>query len=254
SSPVALCGPEFCGGCCLEGVCQPGTDESACGGGGQACAVCPSGERCLEALCKAAGGEPDAGSSLGWDGGSKAALCASTFGSALTAAFGRLDGRILAVVGPTDTQCTLPNSDHLVVQVLMQGAVYRVVVSILSDGRNGTDTRLRYAEVHRPLSGGPWAEGWHPGASLDYPGTLGMHSDGGFTAVAMTELAAKVTDKLVIGARLSAFSTSAGGTRASSSHLVHRNYPPPDSDGALVVDPDSADPLHLLFFYDGASF
>ena len=120
-----------------------------------------------------AGSPADAGGSL--DAGSKAAQCATQFGSELTAAFGRLDGTLLAVVGPTDTQCTLPNSDHLVVQVLVHGNAYRIVVNVLSDGRNGTDTRIRYAEVPHALVGDAFAEGWHPGAALDYPSSLGAH-------------------------------------------------------------------------------
>jgi hypothetical protein len=215
-----------------------------------ACATCAEAESCVDAACV----PPDPGAAVGWDGGSKAALCAAKFGAELTAAFGRLDGTILAVVGPSDTQCTLPNSDHLVVQVLMHGAVYRVVVNVLSDGRNGTDTKLRYLEVHRPLAGDPWTEGWHPGAALDYPGTLQVHMDAGFTPLAMNDLVAAVTDKLRIGTHVSAYSTSSGGATAASSHLVHRNNPPPNSDGALVIGPDSADPVYLLFFFDGVSF
>src|SRR4051794_34872783 len=51
--------------------------------------------------------------------GDKSAGCASTFGSALTSAFGRIDGTVLAVVKPIDTQCAMPNNDHLVLEVTM---------------------------------------------------------------------------------------------------------------------------------------
>ncbi len=184
----------------------------------------------------------------------KAAPCASTFGGALTRDFGRLDGTLHAVVGPTDTQCALPNDDHLVVQVAMGGAVYRIVINVLSDGRNGTDTRLRYQALAHPLVGGPWAEGWHPGATLDYATTLGAHSTTGFEPVAMAALVERVTARLVLGARISAFATSSGGTRAASAHLVHRGQPALGEDGALVLDPDGPSPTYLLFHFDGSEF
>src|SRR5262249_61596179 len=63
----------------------------------------------------------------------KAARCASTFGNGLTAGFGRLDGRILAVVPPGHPTCPRPNSDHLVIQIDAGGEVYRMVVNVLSD-------------------------------------------------------------------------------------------------------------------------
>lgn len=186
------------------------------------------------------------------DAGSKAAACATTFGSELTAAFGRLDGTVLAVVGPTDSQCTKPNSDHLVVQVLMHGAAYRIVINILSDGRNGTDTKLRYAEIRHALVGDPWSEGWHAPAALDYATSLDAHSTAGFTPYEMVDLVRAVSDRLVLGAKVSAYATSSGGAFADSAHLVHRNgY---SRDGALVVDPDSASPLFLLFHFDGQTF
>jgi hypothetical protein len=199
-----------------------------------------------------AGSLPDAGSGVP-DAGSKAAQCASQFGSELTAAFGRLDGTLLAVVGPTDSQCTYPNGDHLVVQVLMHGAAYRIVVNVLSDGRNGTDTRIRYAEVPHALVGEPFAEGWHPGAALDYPGTLGAH-DADFAFYDMAAVVQKASDRLSIGAKVSAYATSSGGATAASAHLVHRNPSYPNTDGALVIGPDTASPLFLLFNFDGQTF
>src|SRR5262245_41579858 len=40
-----------------------------------------------------------------WDGGDKAAQCADQFGAALTDSYGRVDGTVLALVDPSDTQC-----------------------------------------------------------------------------------------------------------------------------------------------------
>ncbi len=190
--------------------------------------------------------QPDAGAI------NKAAQCATTFGNGLTNGFGRFDGTVLAVVKPTDTQCTEVNGTHLVIEVLSSGAVYRIVVNVLSDGRNGTDTRMKLSEVPHPLLGGPWSEGWHPGAALDYPGDLGAHVDG-FTPHVMSELIELVAARINIGDRISFFATSQN--KPSSAHLVHRNpaTPAPD-DGAIVIGPDSADPLYLLFCWDGITF
>jgi len=184
----------------------------------------------------------------------KAARCASTFGKGLSRAFGRLDGTLLAVVTPSDTQCVLSNSDHLVIEVEMSGSVYRLVVNIQSDGRNGTDTRLRYQELRHVLVGAPFSEGWHPGVTLDYASDLGAHSVNGFVAQAMPELIQRVSDQLALGSHLSVFASSSGGTRADSAHLVHHNASAPGTDGALVVDPESADPTWLLFHFDGDVF
>ena len=62
----------------------------------------------------------------------KSAACASTFGQSLTNAFGRLDGTILAVVFPGNQTCAAPNSTHVVLQVTMGGAAYRMVVNVMS--------------------------------------------------------------------------------------------------------------------------
>lgn len=40
------CGPTTCAGCCLNGTCQAGVGNSACGKGGSACSTCAAGEVC----------------------------------------------------------------------------------------------------------------------------------------------------------------------------------------------------------------
>lgn len=173
------------------------------------------------------------------------------FGDELTNGFGRLDGTLLAVQRPSDTQCALPNDDHLILQVLVHGAAYRMVVNILSDGRNGTDTRLRFAEVAAELPPPLWQEGWHTDAPLDYAGTLGVHDgDEVFTPYAMEALVEQLAGRLELGARVSVYATS--NDRPSGAHLVHRNDP--NEDGAIVVAPTSASPRFLLLHFDGQSF
>jgi hypothetical protein len=54
SSPdQALCGPGSCPlGCCQSGQCFPGSADTACGQGGNPCAVCTPGVKCIDRTCK----------------------------------------------------------------------------------------------------------------------------------------------------------------------------------------------------------
>jgi hypothetical protein len=177
----------------------------------------------------------------------KSLTCASTFGTALTPAFGRLDGTVVAVVPPKHPTCALPNSTHLVIQVAMGGATYRMVVTTLST-QGSPDVSLY--ELDAPLAAGVWAEGWHAGVSLDYVTTLNVKSTS-FTPMVMADLVTKVTSEIDLGAHISVFATS-GSTEPHSAHLVHRNLP--NADGAIVIHPDSAQPHYLLFRFPQQSF
>jgi hypothetical protein len=184
----------------------------------------------------------------GVDGG-KAAGCASAFGSGLTTSFGRFDGVVSAVVTPADTQCALPNSDHVVVQVKTDAGVYRMVVNVKSDFG---DPDVRFATLDAPLLGGAWSEGWHPGASLDYPSMLGLHADAGFAAFAMPALIQRVADELTVGQRISVFADSSGGTYSDSAHKIHRNGG--SRDGALVINPEAPSAHWLIFHFANQTF
>ena len=174
----------------------------------------------------------------------KSATCASSFGSALTNAFGRVDGTVVAVVPPNDQACAMPNSTHLVIQVLVQGAVYRMVVDVLSDQVSDSGSQnVFFYEMDAPLAAGAWAEGWHPGVALDYVATLAVHTPE-FTSVSQADVVAKITAEIQIGAHISFFATSAG--EPSSAHLVHRNLT--GQDGAIVVAPDTAPHYFLIQF------
>lgn len=178
----------------------------------------------------------------------KAARCAATFGSALTAGFGRVDGTVEAVVQPKDTQCPLPNNDHVILQVKMLGAVYRMVVNVQSD-RAGADIRVSFLELPVKLPAPVWAEGWHTNVKLDYVTMLGAKS-ADFAPYGLSELSAKLADILPLDAKVSVYSsTSSGG---GSSHLIHRNDGA--TDGAIVLDADGAQPRALLFRFATQSF
>ena len=172
----------------------------------------------------------------------KASACASTFGQTLTNAFGRLDGTVLAVVPPAHPTCAQPNSTHLVLQVTMQGAAYRLVVNVQS---------VFLHELDAPLAGAAWAEGWHPGEQLDYVSTLHVNSTQ-FVQHTMAETVALTTDQITIGSKISVYSTSSGGTKADSAHLIHRNAA--NADGAIVIDPASATPHYLMFRFSNQTF
>jgi hypothetical protein len=177
----------------------------------------------------------------------KAARCAAKFGSALTAGFGRLDGTVLAIVQPKDTQCALPNNDHVIVQLKLLDAVYRVVVNVQSD-RPGADIRVSYLEKVFKLPAPVWAEGWHTGVTLDYVKDLGAKASE-FTPFALAELSAKIADAIPLDAKVSVYSDTSGG---SSTHLVHRNDG--TKDGAIVLDPEGPNPKAMLFRFATQDF
>lgn len=180
----------------------------------------------------------------------KDAFCASSFGNALTNAHGRVDGVITAVVEPGNPRCALPNNDHVIVQVRMNNAVYRMVVNIES---NGTVKEIRMRNLPHPLVGPAFAEGWHPGVNLDYVTDLGVHStDEGWTPEPLPAAAKRIADAMTIGAPIAVYASSSGGTFASGAHLVHRNLP--GLDGALVIDPTGANPQFILFHFENQVF
>lgn len=178
------------------------------------------------------------------DSSDKAAGCASTFGNALTAAFGRLDGTILAVLPPGNTTCAMPNGTHVVLEVTMNGAAYRMVINVES---TSSDYHVWLGETDAPLAGEPWAEGWHPNVALDYVTTLGV-SKSSFVESGELGAVGRLENALVIGAHVSVYATSSGG---ASAHLVHRNVT--DQDGAVVIDPESA-PHYLLSAFPEQTF
>jgi hypothetical protein len=171
----------------------------------------------------------------------KAGPCASMFGAALTNAFGRLDGTILAVVPPAHPTCAQPNSTHLVLQVTTNGAAYRMVLDVFG---NPPDPTVSLFELDAPLAGPAWSEGWHEAVALDYVSTLAVKSTS-FVPHPKAELVAIVTNELVLGAHVSVFATSTGGTKADSAHLIHRNLT--NADGAIVIRPESPSAHYLLF-------
>jgi len=191
------------------------------------------------AACESNGGSAQRDASAP-DAQDKAAACADTFGNELTDAFGRLDGTVLAVVPPAMERCAQPNSTHLVVQATMHGAAYRLVVNV---------ENIFMYELDAPLAGPAWSDGWHTDAPLDYVTNLCARSSSFELA---PDAVQRVTDMISLGEKISIYSTSSGGTKADSAHLVHRNAA--NADGAIVLGPDTATPHYLLFRFSNQLF
>jgi len=192
---------------------------------------------------------PDAGADAPLDAFVPSGKCADAFGSELTAGFGRIDGTIYAVQKPTDTTCMFPNSDHVVLQVLMHSAVYRLVVNVQSD-RDGGDPKIRIATLDHALPSPPFAEGWHVPAPLDYVTTLGAHADASFTALTLADATTAIVAALKVGDAVAVYGTSGAG-RPESAHLIHRNAT--NQDGAIVITPTTS-PKFMLFHFDDQTF
>ena len=118
------------------------------------------------------GAPPDTGDP--GDGTPMRRACTSTFGTALSNVYGRMDGYLVAIVPPASS--TAPcNADptHLHLQVLIGGAVYDVAVNV---GTNDATNDVHSTTLDHALVGPAWSEGWHTTVTVDYP-TLGVHAD-----------------------------------------------------------------------------
>ena len=167
----------------------------------------------------------------------------------LSVGFGRIDGTVYAVQKPSDTMCVFPNKDHVIVQVLMKGSVYRLVANVQSD-RAGADPQIRIGILPHALPAPAWAEGWHLGAALDYVTTLGAHSDATFTALSLADASTKIATEVKVGDLVSVYAT-VGTTELDSAHLIHRNAA--NADGAIVLNATTS-PRFMLFHFDNQTF
>jgi putative lipoic acid-binding regulatory protein len=216
------------------------------GQGGQGGQAGQSGEAGVGGLNQSgqAGSSGGGAGSAGTTSGpyTKADNCQDKFGNALTDSFGRLDGKVVALVRPLDTQCPLVNDDHLVIQLMMNGAVYRMVVNVADIG---------YAEKDAPLKGEPWSEGWHTTVKMDYPSDFDIHA-ADFTTYPMNDLVMKIVDQIEVNDQISVYAVSSGGSYASSAHLVHRNNV--GFDGGIALHPTAESTHYLLFRFDNQKF
>jgi len=189
---------------------------------------------------------PDAGTGTGTGDGTPTRLpCVSSFGSAMTAVYGRLDGILVAIVDPNTTSACRGDDNHIHLQIRVNGNIEDIAVNNAStSGSPNVDFRT----VNAALRGGAWSEGWHPGQTLDYANNLGVSSTS-FTERTPAQIVSLVDAALANANHVSIFTT---GFDATGGHLIHRN--PTNHDGAIVINPLSANPQYLLFHFVTQSF
>jgi hypothetical protein len=164
------------------------------------------------------------------DGTPTRVQCTNNYGSALTAAYGRLDGFLVSIV-PSGTHRCNGDDKHLHLQIQMNGGIYDVAANL--------DTL--YATRTSAMPAGPWMEGWHPGVTLDYASTLGLHA-ADFTTTTPDALTAMVQDALKTANHLSVFATGYGPDGVHNVHRTGRG-----NDGAIVIHPLAAESLIFAF-------
>ena len=231
-APLALVASLVVAACSSAAPSSPTAD-----GGGQG----PSDAGALDGAAIA-----DARPTDGSDGAvDKSKTCVGTFGSAIgSVGFARFDGTVVAVLAPANKTCTAPNSTHLVLELKLAGAVYRMVVDVNDAASPGT---IHAKTLSHAMVGGPWSDGWHA-VALDYGGTFGLHA-ADFTSESTADAVAAITDALDIGAHVSVFATAMG--EVDSAHLIHKNVS--KEDGAIVVDVEGS-PRWLLLAFSDQSF
>ena len=183
----------------------------------------------------------------GLDGTPTRQQCTSHFGSALPSSgtFGRLDGYLVAVVSPGQTNGCNDDDSHVHLQIQMNNAIYDIAIDV-TDGTTGVDD-VHTGTLEVALPGPAWAEGFHTGASIDYP-TLGVHAST-LPLQTKAQMISDIEGDLTSANHVSIYSTTYGGDGA---HLVHRNGG--GQDGVLVTEPLST-PSHLrLFSFSDQSF
>lgn len=172
--------------------------------------------------------------------------CTETFGTSLTMGFGRIDGTVYAIQKPGERTCAQPDEDFLVLQVMMDGEVYRLLVDVGTD-RGGASTQIHMATVPHEMPQPEYAEGWQTGVPLDYANMLGVHSaDGGFALLSVAEAVTKIAAEVKVGDPVSVYATSALD-HPERAEIIRRNTPGKNEDGAIVVRPTSGAPTFLLF-------
>jgi len=187
---------------------------------------------------------PDAGTGTG-DGTPTRRPCTNSFGSAMNTTFGRLDGFLVTILNPGQGTSCSGDAHHVHLQVLMNGAIYNIAVNVdSSTGNPDVDFLTRSA----PLKGAPWSEGWHASQQLDYVTNLGVHSTA-FTERTPVQLTSLVDSALASANHVSIFTT---GFDSTGGHLVHRQGN--GHDGAIVINPLSANPQYLLFHFTTQTF
>jgi len=194
-------------------------------------------------VADSATGSPDATTS--GDGTPVRLPCTGSFGSAMSATYGRLDGILVSIVNLNGSSTCRGDNNHLHLQVQVNGGIEDIAVNTASTTGNPD---VDFRTVNAPLAGAAWSAGWHTGAQLDYASTLGV-SSGSFTEETPTQLPAIIDSLLANANHVSIFTT---GFDATGGHLIHRQGG--NHDGAIVINPLSSSPTYLLFHFTTQTF
>lgn len=172
--------------------------------------------------------------------------CVQANGTAVTGAFGRLDGFLRAVILP-NTGCG-GDADHVHLRVEANGQIYDFAVNIYSTKPPASD--VFFLAKDAPLPSGAWTEGWHSGGvTLDYPSNLKVTS-GDFTQTPRAQLAPMIDTALKTANHISVFATPyLGGTGGDKVHRTSGG-----GDGAVVINPTTSAPHFLLFHFVTQTF
>ncbi len=190
---------------------------------------------------KDSGGGGGGGSGDG-DGTPVRNACTSSLGSALKGSFGRLDGTIVSIVDPGGSSKCNGDSTHIHLQVLMNDAIYDVAINV--DGGY-------WYQADVPLPGSPWAEGYYED-SLDYTTDLGVKSTQ-FTSISQSALSTALEQQLATVNHITTYGTIYTGSDAGSGmHDIH--FESKGKDGAIFLQPLSADAHMILFRFSGDTF
>jgi len=167
--------------------------------------------------------------------------CVSSFGNELTQSFGRLDGFLVAIVPVGANNCN-GDSDHVHLQVRMQGEIYDVAVNVGTQG--ASDAGMAVRDVWLSMS---WEEGWHTGVGLDYA-SLGVHSTD-LPLKPSAQNASELTSSLASVNHISIYATGYG---PDGVHLVHRGFG--GRDGLIITDAPSSPGKARMFRVSDQTF
>jgi hypothetical protein len=176
------------------------------------------------------------------DGSPTRIPCTSQFGSALSSSYGRLDGYLVAIVPPGNGGCNA-DTDHIHLQVKMNGAIYDVAVNVGSSAMDDVHTTTR--ELDLPV----WSEGWHTGSLVleDYV-SLGVHS----TDIPLGTHTQNIADIMADLASVNHISIYGTGYGPDGAHLIHRNGG--GHDGLVISEPLSVPSHARLFSFSSQAF
>jgi len=165
-------------------------------------------------------------------------------GSAVSSAYGRLDGTLVYVAGIGQGRSCNGDNSHIHLQVGVSGSVYDVAVDV-----GTTSDEVGLFEQNLTVPGGVWQEGWHSADTLAYPAS-GIHASS-FVLTAPDALGSQLTNLLENTSKVSIFCT--GYSQRNGCHDVHYKNGS-GNDGAIVLSPTAADSPVIFLRFSSQNF